>query len=89
MSETKVYPMRVGPTVRVRIEYECNGCEYHSVNEDTHGGEGLKWHACNHPAVLQEYGCPQYSTGGKKDLTIHHIAPTSKHLCPYVKDKDQ
>ena len=85
---SSVSPLRVGPKFRVRIEYECNGCEYHCVDEDTEGEMGMKYHSCHHPAVLQEYGCPQWSTGGKKDLTIYHIAATPKHLCPYLADRD-
>jgi len=84
---SSVSPLHVGPKVRVRIEYECNGCEYHCVDEDTEGGMGMKYHSCHHPAVLQEYGCPQWSTGGRKDLTIYHIAATPKHLCPYLADR--
>jgi hypothetical protein len=78
---------RVGPKVRVRVEYECNGCEYHRIDEDTNEGAGVKYHACHHPAVLQEYRCPQWSTGGREDLTIHHTAATPKHLCPYLADR--
>lgn len=75
---------RVGPKVRVRIEYECNGCQFHTVEEDKVGGMGMKYHACIHPAVLAEYSCPQFMHGGIKDLTIYHISKTPKHLCPYL-----
>ena len=77
----------VGPKVRVRIEYECNGCQYHSVDQDPESESGMKYHACNHPSVLQEYKCPQWNGGGSKDLTIYHTASTPKHLCPYLIDR--
>ena len=75
---------QVGPKVRVRIEYECNGCQFHTVEEDKDGRMGVKYHVCNHPAVLAEYSCPQFMNGGSKDLTVYHISKAPKYLCPYL-----
>ena len=87
--------MRVGPIVKVNIKYECNGCEYLRLEEDTKvggrdlpSGMGMKYHACHHPIVLKEYSCPQWFTGGSKDLTINHTAVTPKYLCPYIKGNE-
>lgn len=74
---------RVGPKVKVNIQYLCNGCEYHQVNKDEYAD--IKYHACHHPLVIKEYTCPQYtSSNGNKDLTIYHTAPAPSHLCPYL-----
>ena len=75
---------RVGPTVKVKIEYQCNGCQFHKVDGDE--GSGMKYHACHHPAVLEEYSCAQYVGGGREGITIYHEALAPPWLCPYIKD---
>ena len=83
---------RVGPKVRVRIEYECNGCQFHKVDADPESDTGAKYHACHHPSVVEQYSTAQWFGGrgcGTSDLTIYHIAPTPTYLCPYLaKAKD-
>lgn len=88
MSSTKDNVQHVGPKVRVRIEYECNGCMWHQVDEDVEDLHGTKYHACCHPSVIKEHGCNQWFGPGNKDLTIYHIARTPTFLCPYI-DGDQ
>ena len=75
---------RVGPKVKVRVEYECNGCQYHGIAEDDE--LKLKYHSCSHPAVIEEHSCPQWVHGGSEDLTIHYPCTTPKWLCPYIED---
>ena len=76
-------PSRFGPMVRV--EYQCNGCEYHGI-KGLPGG--VKGHTCRHPMVIHEHGCEQSFGGGRKDLTIYDIAHTPKYLCPYVNEDE-
>ncbi len=74
----------VGPRVRVEVKYECNGCQFHSVDQDPESETGLKYHACNHPVVLEQYTTPQWNGWGRESLTIYDTAPTPTHLCPYL-----
>jgi len=67
----------------VRIEYECNGCQFHKIDVDEESETGMKWHACHHPAVIEEYKHQQWMQGAK-DLTLYHIARTPSYLCPYL-----
>jgi hypothetical protein len=73
---------RVGPKMRVNVEYECNGCQYLKV--DGASDSELKYHACHHPSVIEEYSCPQWLTGGYEELELYHIARTPTWLCPYI-----
>lgn len=80
---------RVGPKVRVDVQYQCNGCTYHSMTDDECEDNGRKvvisHHTCNHPSVIDEFTCPQWMGGGEGQ-TIYHIAKTPTYLCPYIKD---
>jgi len=78
---------RVGPTVHVKVEYRCNGCEYHQIDEDS--GTNLKYHSCHHPVVVKEYTCPQWMGQGYEKLTLHNIAPTPQHICPYLANQEK
>ena len=74
---------RVGPTVRVNIEYHCNGCQYHKLDADSE--TGVKYHACHAPSVIEEYSVPQWMFPGEH---IHNPCPTRQWLCPYI-NKDR
>lgn len=73
---------RVGPKVKVRVEYECNGCQYHGITEED--VLKLKHHTCSHPAVIEEHSCPQFIGCGHEVLTAGYPCSTPKWLCPYI-----
>ena len=77
---------RVGPKVRVDVRYECNGCQFHKVDESP--DSDLKYHACHHPAIIEEYSCPQFIGGGKEELNVYFTADTPAWMCPYIRSED-
>jgi len=76
-------PLRDGPI----LEHHCNGCKYLSL-EKPDSELKTQYHCCNHPVVIETYGCPQYLLGSHPELTLLHPAKTPPHLCPYLQGKE-
>ena len=53
--------VRVGPTVRVVVEYDCAGCRYSATSGDIYSQYGSSWW-CEAPSVIEECGERQYSS---------------------------
>lgn len=69
--------VRVGPTVRVVVEYDCTGCRYSETSGDRYSQYGESWW-CEAPSVIEEYGSRQYSS---------HDG-TAFPVCPYRNDDE-
>lgn len=72
---------RFGPKVRVDVKYECNGCQYHTVEDDEEFADKL--HKCSSPQVVAEYSCPQVIACA----SVYSVANTPG-WCPYRDAKD-
>jgi hypothetical protein len=69
-------PERLGP--KINVEFLCNGCIYHIIEQDKN--VALKYNACSHPRVLEEYSCTQWINNAIDNVNVK----TPLHLCPIV-----
>jgi len=81
-SEKQKKPMRVGPTIRTRIECQCNGCAF--LVEASHE-DSEKYIGCSEPTLLDSCGGIVQLIATKPN--VYYPAPTPS-WCPYLKTRE-
>jgi len=82
-AKAKEKPMRVGPTFRLRIETQCNGCAFLKVAK-FEGGED--YIGCSEPTLLDSCGGTIQHVASKPNIYYPAATPS---WCPYLKQREK